>query len=100
MLEIQARIRAFSRAWAKTGKSMAARLAIIAITTRSSMSVKAGFRIRGIDDLPVLAPIRPQPAEGLAGRHPRWSEKSAGCCLAFRWISATLVEAVPPRHKV
>src|SRR5437868_4404599 len=32
--------RAFDRAWAKTGKRIAARIAIMAITTRSSMSVK------------------------------------------------------------
>jgi hypothetical protein len=39
--------RAFSRALAKTGKRMAARIAMIAITTRSSMSVNA-FRIAGM----------------------------------------------------
>src|SRR5436309_1846412 len=33
--------RAFSRAWAKTGKRIAARMAMIAITTRSSIRVKA-----------------------------------------------------------
>src|SRR2546426_7307536 len=32
--------RALSRAWAKTGKRIAARMAMIAITTRSSISVK------------------------------------------------------------
>src|SRR3989449_10639782 len=32
--------RAFSRAWAKTGKRMAARMAMIAITTSSSIKVK------------------------------------------------------------
>ena len=37
--------RAFSRACAKTGKSMAARIAMMAMTTRSSMSVKARFCI-------------------------------------------------------
>src|SRR5688500_14314717 len=33
--------RADSRAWEKTGKRMAARIAIMAMTTRSSMRVKA-----------------------------------------------------------
>src|SRR5687767_4307337 len=40
MLERQAVCRAFDRAWAKTGKRMAARMAIIAITTSSSIRVK------------------------------------------------------------
>src|SRR5438067_252074 len=39
-LERQAAWRAFSRAWAKTGKRIAARMAIIAITTSSSIRVK------------------------------------------------------------
>src|SRR5262245_39294693 len=38
--------RAFSRAWAKTGNRIAARIAMIAITTRSSISVNAGTRNR------------------------------------------------------
>src|SRR5262245_3034145 len=40
----QAVARAFSRAWAKTGKRMAARIAMIAITTSSSIRVKPRFR--------------------------------------------------------
>src|SRR5204862_398498 len=36
----QVAFRAISRAWAKTGKRMAARMAMIAMTTSSSMSVK------------------------------------------------------------
>src|SRR5437660_1732956 len=51
MLEMQADIRARSRAWAKTGKRIAARMAIIAITTSSSISVKARLRVRGISSL-------------------------------------------------
>ena len=39
-LEAQEIWRAFSRAWAKTGKRMAARIAMMAMTTSSSMSVK------------------------------------------------------------
>src|SRR5207245_2826208 len=39
-LERQTACRAFSRAWAKTGKRIAARMAMIAITTSSSISVK------------------------------------------------------------
>src|SRR5438874_1266373 len=34
--------RAFSRAWAKTGKRIAARMAMMAITTRSSIRVNPG----------------------------------------------------------
>src|SRR6266568_2522598 len=37
--------RAFSRAWAKTGNRMAARMAIMAITTSSSIKVKPRWRI-------------------------------------------------------
>src|SRR5690242_15920003 len=40
MLEMQAVCRAFSRAWAKTGKRIAARIAIIAMTTSNSIKVK------------------------------------------------------------
>src|SRR5438128_11871949 len=40
-LEVQVALRACSRALANTGNSMAARIAIMAITTRSSMRVKA-----------------------------------------------------------
>ena len=37
---MQVMARAFSRAWFKAGSSIAARIAMIAITTRSSISVK------------------------------------------------------------
>src|SRR5687768_495890 len=40
MFEMQDAARAFSRAWAKTGKRMAARIAMMAMTTSSSISVK------------------------------------------------------------
>src|SRR6266568_6046362 len=46
MLEIQVAIRALSRAWAKTGKRIAARMAIMAMTTSSSIRVKPGRRLR------------------------------------------------------
>src|SRR4051794_4666070 len=39
-LEAQAALRAVARAWAKTGKRIAARIAMMAMTTRSSMRVK------------------------------------------------------------
>src|SRR5438105_8312572 len=52
--------RAFSRAWAKTGKRIAARMAMIAITTRSSIRVKAERCVRFMDDL--LGSGRPQRA--------------------------------------
>jgi hypothetical protein len=41
MFEVHVAKRAFSRAWANTGNRIAARIAIIAITTSSSMSVNA-----------------------------------------------------------
>src|SRR5712691_7899467 len=44
-LERQVALRAFSRAWAKTGNRIAARMAMIAMTTRSSMRVKARQRL-------------------------------------------------------
>src|SRR5579871_1831383 len=46
-LETQVMARAFSRAWAKTGNRMAASIAIIAITTSSSMRVNALLRCIG-----------------------------------------------------
>src|SRR5438093_13010489 len=46
--ERQAACRAFSRAWAKTGNKMAARIAMMAITTSSSIRVNAGLRARCI----------------------------------------------------
>src|SRR6266852_4946333 len=51
-LDKQLVARAFSRAWAKTGKRMAARMAIMAITTSSSISVKA----RTVRVLMILSP--------------------------------------------
>src|SRR5436190_16634618 len=51
MFETQVVIRAFSRAWAKTGKRMAARIAMMAITTSSSIRVNARLRMRCIHDL-------------------------------------------------
>src|SRR5258708_37752410 len=44
VLLAQADCRAFSRAWANTGKRIAARMAIIAITTSSSIRVKPPVR--------------------------------------------------------
>jgi hypothetical protein len=41
MFETQVAERALSRAWAKTGNRIAARIAMIAMTTSSSMSVNA-----------------------------------------------------------
>src|SRR5437764_165668 len=51
MLETQVVIRAFSRACAKTGKRIAARMAMIAITTSNSMRVNPGFRVRRMEAL-------------------------------------------------
>src|SRR4051794_7347830 len=44
VLERQVAWRALSRAWAKTGKRIAARMAMMAITTKSSMRVKPFLR--------------------------------------------------------
>src|SRR5437870_1602127 len=46
MFDRQAALRALSRAWAKTGTRIAARIAMIAITTSSSISVKPFVRVR------------------------------------------------------
>src|SRR5438105_805016 len=51
--------RAFSRAWAKTGNRMAARMAIMAITTSSSISVKARHCVRRIALLRATGHPRP-----------------------------------------
>src|SRR5689334_9476608 len=48
-LDWQLACRAFSRAWAKTGKRIAARIAMMAMTTSSSMSVKAPRCLVGVD---------------------------------------------------
>src|SRR5437879_5679600 len=75
MLETQVVIRAFSRAWAKTGKRIAARMAIIAITTSSSIKVNAGFRIRFIRDLlcGVRGPCRRSSGRaGAVAAAPQW----------------------------
>src|SRR2546428_4120113 len=50
-LERQAACRALSRAWAKTGKRIAARMAIIAITTSSSIKVKPRCGSDRCDDM-------------------------------------------------
>src|SRR5436190_5701011 len=55
--------RAFSRACAKTGKRMAAKIAMIAITTSSSISVKPLRSIRGPGDIRRLLP-RDRPNSG------------------------------------
>src|SRR5579871_5958014 len=48
MLETQEMVRACSRALAKTGNRIAARIAMIAITTSSSISVKPDLREQGL----------------------------------------------------
>src|SRR5437763_1317998 len=54
VLEMQTVWRACSRAWAKTGKRMAARIAMMAMTTSSSMSVKADAAIRRAECMVLL----------------------------------------------
>src|SRR5216683_356988 len=51
-LERQAVERAFSRACANTGNRIAARMAMMAITTSSSMRVKPERRFRSMNNLP------------------------------------------------
>src|SRR5438034_4732794 len=53
---MQVAVRAFSRAWANTGKRIAARMAMIAITTRSSIKVKPA-RQSEARDLNMLPPM-------------------------------------------
>ena len=55
-LEVQTVWRALSRACAKTGKRMAARIAMMAMTTSSSMSVKAR-RVRDRVCVMIVAPF-------------------------------------------
>src|SRR5438093_4430190 len=74
-LDRQVAARAFERAWAKTGKRIAAKIAMIAITTSNSMSVKAFLR-RGMSSSPFtsdcctggLKQRRPGPAKGVFAR--------------------------------
>src|SRR5579872_1392088 len=62
-LDTQLAARAFSRAWANTGNRMAARIAIMAITTRSSISVNALFgRFIDAPSLKSFNPHRPRRA--------------------------------------
>src|SRR5436853_2306312 len=76
-LERQEAARAFSRAWAKTGKRIAARMAIIAITTRSSIRVKPR-RIRRVTMGSLLSiPQRPSARNGRAKRAEHGSSQPA-----------------------
>src|SRR5207249_3894311 len=80
--DMQEMARALSRAWAKTGKRIAAKMAMIAITTRSSMSVKPRRVRRGpeqyISGSPSRAELRGAQAAS-AGRPVHGSGGSA--CL-------------------
>src|ERR1051326_9014298 len=73
--------RAFSRAWAKTGKRIAARIAIIAITTSSSIRVNPRFRI-GIDSFRRMAELGGEDRPG-----GRW----AGCFWFLHRSTAPLM---------
>src|SRR5262245_27511393 len=76
MLERQVAWRAFARAWAKTGKRIAAKIAIIAITTSNSINVKARVERRISDiglpsfeyDPSAILPIR---TPSIANERPR-----------------------------
>src|SRR5437870_3841082 len=54
MFERQADCRAFSRAWAKTGNRMAARMAMMAMTTSSSINVNPSRRRDAVMELLLL----------------------------------------------
>src|SRR5438067_8719100 len=85
LLDKQLEARAFSRAWAKTGNRIAARMAIIAITTSNSIRVNPpcfrcnrtiSYLLLSSDRLEVGCLLRPISPEGAAsGRvpHPKVS---------------------------
>src|SRR5713101_2609933 len=85
--------RAFSRAWAKTGNRIAARMAIIAITTSSSIRVKPRWRILDfgfwiLDFGSVLVPWQskiqtPRPGDWPRASRPRPKSK-------MRWVFTCL----------
>jgi hypothetical protein len=63
MLLAQLDLRAFSRARAKTGNKIAARRAMMAMTTKSSINVKPDLRVTALSDLKnltrdILIPLR------------------------------------------
>src|SRR5205823_1186792 len=73
--------RAFSRAWAKTGKRMAARMAMMAITTSSSIRVKAGLRFMvGITSCLKEARLLPAAGGRRGGWHHAAGSREGGCC--------------------
>src|SRR6185503_14853477 len=76
MLLRQAVLRAASRAWAKTGKRMAASIAIIAITTSSSISVKLRLKDRYIAVVPFSA--------GMAAGLGKWQTHSDSAIIGQR----------------
>src|SRR5687768_13051905 len=61
--------RAFSRAWANTGNRIAARMAMIAITTSSSIRVNADFLLMMDESLLTAASRQPVSAERWAPRY-------------------------------
>src|SRR5437667_1843409 len=91
MLERHEVCRAFSRAWAKTGKRMAARIAIMAMTTSSSISVKAlGFLIA----LMLLSEMSERPSgEGRSKRSVIGDGESVGAITRERTNASTGVFA-------
>src|SRR5690242_11350613 len=62
--------RAFSRACAKTGKRIAARIAMIAITTRSSIRVKPVLRLDLLQHI-LATSLLGKGASGKQGRKPK-----------------------------
>src|SRR5689334_21029403 len=92
-LLMQVACRAFSRAWANTGNRIAARIAIIAITTSNSMSVKPFER--------VCFRIFPSPFRGFprflgmrkVTEPPQGSVTELGVCTASRPLANTRKES-------
>src|SRR5437868_3098585 len=76
ILERHAVWRAFSRAWAKTGKRIAAKMAMMAITTSSSISVKPRRRFMAFL---LRAPRRRTHAGDEGSAAGRWPLDGVGC---------------------
>ena len=84
MLETQVVIRAFSRAWAKTGNRIAARMAMMAITTSNSMRVKAQIPIFPAGILRDKLPLN---VAGIVMDFAFTCGDQSACCLKFVFIT-------------
>src|SRR5713101_841552 len=99
-LEEQTLLRACSRARAKTGKRMAARMAMIAITTRSSISVKPVLRepLRAIGS-PLSSTLKERTSLARGGRHsPKARRWPVGEVLSVRLSAKPHHQEDDPDH--